>query len=142
MAGLLDQRKYVQPVHSCCRKLCTVVAKFCVFLFTENCALLIASYIYAGLMTSIINNIEINGDKTCEISGLKFQLSFEHFFAKTLKEVKYPENKISAKDQTINRCWFPLIGGLGSDAQALPQAKFAVNIHPICLVVMQTSFID
>ena len=44
MAGLLDQRKYVQPVHSCCRKLCTVVAKFCVFLFTENCALLIASY--------------------------------------------------------------------------------------------------
>src|SRR3990170_640942 len=31
-------------VHSCCRKLCTLVAKFCVFLFTENCALLIASY--------------------------------------------------------------------------------------------------
>jgi hypothetical protein len=44
IAGLLSQRRYAQPVHSCCRKLCTVVAKLCVFLFTENCALLIASY--------------------------------------------------------------------------------------------------
>jgi hypothetical protein len=26
------------------RKLCTIVAKFCVFLFTENCALLFTDY--------------------------------------------------------------------------------------------------
>ena len=93
--------------------------------------------IYDFLMKKILQNFESNGEKTCEISGLKFQTSFENIFIKALSEIGLPEKDILKKDTTINRSWFPLIGSLGSDAQALPQAKFTVQIHPICIVIMQ-----
>lgn len=63
---------------------------------------------------------------------------------KLYDEIKKKKNKVmnlekslAKKDKTINRCWFPLIGSLGSDAQALPQAVFDIKIHPICLVIIQ-----
>jgi hypothetical protein len=93
--------------------------------------------IYKSLMLTILQNVEAEGSFTCELSGLKFKTSFEQHFANALKSAGYPADKIKGKDKTINRCWFPLIGGLGSDAQALPQAKFAISIHPVFVAILQ-----
>ena len=93
--------------------------------------------VYDGLFKKIIASFESTGNKTCEISGLKFDTTFDDIFKELLKELKYPDKEIKKKDTSINRAWFPLIGGLGSDAQSLPQAKFTIQIHPICIVIMQ-----
>ncbi|MDR3339588.1 MAG: hypothetical protein LBT25_05760, partial [Candidatus Symbiothrix sp.] len=93
--------------------------------------------IYDKLMRSILSNFEDEGEFCCEISGLHFQKSFSELYIQSLKKVGCSQKDIEKKDITINRCWFPLIGGLGSDAQSLPQAKFEVNIHPICIAIMQ-----
>lgn len=92
---------------------------------------------YEALFKTIINNFENEGDKTCEISGLKFNSTFKTVFEIALKSIGIPEKEIQKKDTNLGRTWFPLIGGLGSDAQALPQAKFTVQIHPICVVLLQ-----
>lgn len=93
--------------------------------------------IYRTLMESIIDGFEDEGENICELSGMRFHKKFETYYAETLQKIGYPVDKILGKDKTINRCWFPLIGGLGSDAQALPQARRAIQIHPIWVVVMQ-----
>ncbi|MGF7214832.1 hypothetical protein GGR92_000972 [Spirosoma lacussanchae] len=93
--------------------------------------------IYNQLISGILENVEGEGPYTCELSGLKFKTTFDAFYEQTLRKVGYPVSKINGKDKTVNRCWFPLLGGLGSDAQALPQAKYALTVHPICLAIMQ-----
>lgn len=93
--------------------------------------------VYDSLFKKIIGSFENDGNKTCEISGLKFETSFDEIFKQLLKELKYPDKEINKKDTSINRNWFPLIGGLGSDAQSLPQAKFTFDIHPICIAILQ-----
>lgn len=93
--------------------------------------------IYDSLFNEIILNFESEGQKICEISGLKFKTSFSEFYQIALKNVGFSQKEISNKDTNIGRTWFPLIGGLGSDAQALPQAKFTVQIHPICIILLQ-----
>lgn len=106
---------------------------------------------YNSLLLSIIHNFENQGSKICEVSGLRFEKTFESFYmdeiekqkrAVRLKKLDFKEEKkiignLDNTDFSLNRSWFPLIGGLGSDAQALPQAKFAIQIHPICIVIMQ-----
>ncbi len=106
---------------------------------------------YHHLLINILNNFEDQGTKICEISGLHFEKSFEDFYGDELgrqknelrlkkleaKEEKKQISNLENTDLTLNRSWFPLIGGLGSDAQALPQAKFTIQIHPICIVIMQ-----
>lgn len=110
-------------------------------LFTRNGPLLndskLGETIYRQLTEKILINFESEGQNQCEISGLRFNTTFADWYIKVLKDLKVPEKEIEKKDCTINRCWFPLIGALGSDAQALPQAKFSIRIHPICLVVIQ-----
>jgi hypothetical protein len=110
-------------------------------LFSKNGPLLndkeFGEAIYTQLIISILSNVENEGPYTCELSGLRFKTTFESFYEQTLRKVEFPISKIAGKDKTVNRCWFPLLGGLGSDAQALPQAKFAPTVHPVCLVVMQ-----
>ncbi len=93
--------------------------------------------IYETLFRTIVENFENEGDRICEISGLKFQKTFNELYEETLKSIGLTEKEIKKKDTNIGRTWFPLIGGLGSDAQALPQAKFTVQIHPICIVILQ-----
>lgn len=93
--------------------------------------------VYSSLFQTIIESFENEGDRICEISGLRFTRPFENIYEKALKKVGFTKKDIEKKDTTINRAWFPLIGGLGSDAQALPQAKYAVQIHPICVAIMQ-----
>ncbi|MFT3902426.1 MAG: hypothetical protein QM727_04600 [Niabella sp.] len=106
---------------------------------------------YHHLLNSIMNEFENEGDKVCEISGLRFNKTFEDFYkeelerqkrilVKEIKDAKQLNKEIKNLDNTdtsLNRSWFPLIGGLGSDAQALPQAKFTVQIHPICIPILQ-----
>ncbi len=106
---------------------------------------------YRNLLISILKNFESTGSLTCEISGLKFDKKFESFYEDEIKtqkeslkakkidpkEEKKQLNNLDNTDYSLNRTWFPLIGGLGSDAQALPQAKFSVQIHPICIPILQ-----
>jgi len=92
---------------------------------------------YEALFKTIINSFENEGDKQCEISGLRFSSPFNMIFGKALKSIGIAEKEIKKKDINLSRTWFPLIGGLGSDAQALPQAKFTIQIHPICIAIMQ-----
>lgn len=93
--------------------------------------------IYESLMKTILTNFENDGSNTCEISGLKFKESFSDLYKKALQNINISLKEIQKKDTSIGRTWFPLIGGLGSDAQALPQAKFTVQIHPICITILQ-----
>ncbi|MBX3253240.1 MAG: hypothetical protein KF862_03780 [Chitinophagaceae bacterium] len=93
--------------------------------------------IYESLFNTIISNFESEGSRICEISGLKFKASFSELYELALKKVGLSDKEIKSKDTNISRTWFPLIGGLGSDAQALPQAKFTVQIHPICIPILQ-----
>lgn len=110
-------------------------------LFTRNGPLFndkdFGEKIYKGIFEYTLNNLETTGSNQCEVSGLRFDTSFSKIYENVLYDIKYPVKKISGKDKTINRCWFPLTGALGSDAQALPQAKFDIQIHPICLVIIQ-----
>lgn len=92
---------------------------------------------YDSLFKTIINNFENEGDKTCEISGLSFNTSFNAIYEKALMGIGISKEEIKKKDTSLSRTWFPLIGGLGSDAQALPQAKFSIQIHPICIAILQ-----
>ncbi len=93
--------------------------------------------IYDTLFKTIIETFENTGENICEISGLKFQTPFNKVYEIALAKVGLSAKEIANKDTTISRTWFPLIGGLGSDAQALPQAKFSIQIHPICIAILQ-----
>lgn len=93
--------------------------------------------VYDSLMKTIFHNFDNSGSKICEISGLRFEKCFSDLFKESLRAIGFSSKEIEKKDTNIGRIWFPLIGGLGSDAQALPQAKFAVQIHPICIAVLQ-----
>jgi len=106
---------------------------------------------YDNLLIAILNNFENTGSKVCEISGLRFDKTFESFYQDEIenqkkllklkkldpKEEKKQLGNLDNTDFSLNRSWFPLIGGLGSDAQALPQAKYTLQIHPICIPIMQ-----
>lgn len=106
---------------------------------------------YHFLLNSIIDGFEYSGEKVCEISGLRFNKTFEDFYkeeierqkkvliaeTKNVKQLNKELRNIENTDTSLNRSWFPLIGGLGSDAQALPQAKYTVQIHPICIAILQ-----
>lgn len=92
---------------------------------------------YDALFKSIIDGFENEGTFICEISGLRFNTSFNKVYINALRNIGVSEKEIQNKDTNISRTWFPLIGGLGSDAQALPQAKFTVQIHPICIAILQ-----
>lgn len=93
--------------------------------------------VYNSLLKEILENYEENGDYTCEISGLKFQTQFQNLYKNALTKIGFSKKEIEKKDTSISRTWFPMIGGLGSDAQALPQAMKCVNIHPICIAILQ-----
>lgn len=106
---------------------------------------------YHHLLNAIMRGFENEGKYVCEISGLRFNKTFEDFYkeeierqksilVKEIKDVKLLNKdlkNLENTDTSLNRSWFPLIGGLGSDAQALPQAKFTVQIHPICIPILQ-----
>ncbi|NLR66614.1 hypothetical protein HGH92_20050 [Chitinophaga varians] len=106
---------------------------------------------YHHLLNAIMDSFESEGDNVCEISGLRFSKTFENFYEEEIerqkellirdikdeKQLKKEIRNIEKTDTHVNRSWFPLIGGLGSDAQALPQAKFTVHIHPICVPILQ-----
>lgn len=110
-------------------------------LFTKNGPLhndkVNGNKIYVGLFKEIVESFENEGELICEISGLRFSTTFEELFKNTLRKIGLTQREIDKKDTSLSRMWFPLIGGLGSDAQALPQAKYTITIHPICIAILQ-----
>lgn len=111
----------------------------------------IGEKIYDSVVKAILSDCDFEGENVCEVTGLRFEKTFSYFYKEIIDEIiskiqsgnedKKTQKKnvdyLKKTDITINRAWFPLIGGLGSDAQALPQAKFTVQIHPICIVILQ-----
>jgi hypothetical protein len=110
------------------------------------------TFIFQELMLSIIEDEKnYEGSSICPISGLKFNKEFSFYYRTVIEKVadKIRKTRTDPKklkndlknlyntDTSISRCWFPLLGSIGSDAQALPQAKFDIQVHPICLVIIQ-----
>jgi hypothetical protein len=110
-------------------------------LFTKNGPLYndkkLGRQIYQSLLLKIIDDFKNEGDNVCDISGLRYEKSFSQLFSEVLIDLGISEKDVEKKDLTLNRCWFPLLGGLGSDAQALPMAKYTYNVHPIFIVILQ-----
>ena len=89
---------------------------------------------FRNLFETVLQNFESDGPLQCEISGLRFKTTFLDIYFQVLTELGIEPK---SRDITLNRTFWPLIGGLGSDAQALPRAKFSIQMHPICLAIMQ-----
>lgn len=110
-------------------------------LFTKNGPLYndkkLGKQIYQSLLLKIIDEFKNEGDSVCDISGLRYEKSFSQLFSEILIDLGVSKKDVEKKDLTLNRCWFPLLGGLGSDAQALPMAKYTYNVHPIFIVILQ-----
>ena len=110
-------------------------------LFTKNGPLYndkkLGKQIYQSLLLKIIDEFKNEGDEVCDISGLRYAKSFSQFLSEVLIDLGVSEKDVKKKDLTLNRCWFPLLGGLGSDAQALPMAKYTYNVHPVFIVILQ-----
>ena len=110
-------------------------------LFTKNGPLYndkkLGEKIYETLLVKIVDGFESEGDKQCNLTGLHYSKTFSDFMLETLVSLGIPEKEAKKKDLTLNRCWFPLLGGLGSDAQSLPMAKQTYHVHPICVVLLQ-----
>lgn len=110
-------------------------------LFTKNGPLYndkkLGEKIYETLLLKIVDGFEVDGDRQCNLTGLHYSRTFSDFMLETLIDLGVPEKEAKKKDLTMNRCWFPLLGGLGSDAQALPMAIQTYSVHPICVVLLQ-----
>ena len=110
-------------------------------LFTKNGPLYndkkLGEKMYEALLLKILDGFESEGDKQCNITGLYYSRSFSDFMLETWTSLGISEKEAKKKDLTLNRCWFPLLGGLGSDAQSLPMAMQTYNVHPICVVLLQ-----
>lgn len=110
-------------------------------LFTKNGPLYndkkLGEKIYETLLVKIVDGFESEGDKQCNLTGLHYSKTFSDFMLEKLVSLGIPEKEAKKKDLTLNRCWFPLLGGLGSDAQSLPMAKQTYHVHPICVVLLQ-----
>lgn len=81
------------------------------------------SSILSGLLNQIINPIPNSG--MCECCG--------EFPACDINAAYEQVDGDDSKDYTIGRDYFPLIGSLGSDAQALPSSSRMFNICSRCL---------
>ena len=110
-------------------------------LFTNNGPLYydkkMGKRIYETLMLKIIDGFETEGDRQCNITGMHYSRTFSDFMLDTLICLGVSEKEARGKDLTFNRCWFPLLGGLGSDAQSLPMAMQTYDVHPVCAVLLQ-----
>lgn len=82
---------------------------------------------YSRILSSLLSQIENpNPDMgICECCG--------EFVSTDLKAVYENIGDNTVKERSIGRDLFPLIGSLGSDAQALPSASRMFNICPRCL---------
>lgn len=110
-------------------------------LFTKNGPLhndkKMGKEIYETLLYKIVDGFELDGDKQCNITGLRYTKTFSEFMLESWISLGVSEKEAKKKDLTLNRCWFPLLGSLGSDAQSLPMAMQTYNVHPICVVLLQ-----
>jgi len=107
--------------------------------FTNNTVLGQTAYkahrieMYRDLLIAFLKSIrEMNGNKNkfiCEICGQSHDFDINDIWNDIVTKYGYEpkENKVLGRD------FFPLIGSLGNDAQALPSASRAVNICPLCL---------
>lgn len=93
--------------------------------------------IYEVLLLKILDGFESDGNRQCNITGLRYSKTFSDFMLESWISLGVSEKEAKKKDLTLNRCWFPLLGGLGSDAQSLPMAMQTYNVHPICVVLLQ-----
>ena len=152
---MLDNALLALMIHGGCSKLSDITPRLVKSLVTEDLASLYKRMkvysmiytrngplhnrkkdgleVYIKLMHHILDQHENKGNLTCEITGLKFERSFTEEYEDVIERYGF-EGTI---DKSMSRCWLPLAGSLGSEAQALPQARFTPQIAPIIVVIMQ-----
>lgn len=84
---------------------------------------------YKAIVGAFLNNI---GKETlperCESCGNEKSLDLDKITMSTLVPLG-----MNAEERFVGRDWFPLVGSMGSDAQALPSASRAINLCATCL---------
>ena len=152
LAGLSSVRDITTEIlHDMIKKVCDELPyslmslnlrfKSYTMLFTKNGPLYndkkLGKKIYEMLLLKILDGFESDGSRQCNITGMRYSKTFSDFMLESWISLGVPEKEAKKKDLTLNRCWFPLLGGLGSDAQSLPMAMQTYNVHPICMVLLQ-----
>lgn len=104
--------------------------------FTRNTILGQQSYkkhrkeMYRDLLEVFLENMEkAKGDFICEICGDEHNFDINNVWNDIITKYGYKPKEV----KILGRDFFPLVGSLGNDAQALPSASRAVSICPKCL---------
>src|SRR6266498_2432601 len=61
---------------------------------------------YDALFKTITNSFENDGNKLCEISGLRYNTPFNIIFERALKNIGLSKREIQKKDTNESRTWF------------------------------------
>lgn len=87
--------------------------------------------LYENILREFLNSVNEDGTgkHICEICGRKHDFDINDVWTDVIKKYgfKIKERKYAGRD------FFPLIGSIGNDAQALPSASRTVDICPLCL---------
>jgi hypothetical protein len=104
--------------------------------FTNNTVLGQPAYkkyrkeMYRDIIEVFLENMKVvKGSYTCEICGNEHNFDINNVWNGIITRYGYKPTKF----KILGRDFFPLVGSLGNDAQALPSASRAVSICPICL---------
>jgi hypothetical protein len=85
---------------------------------------------YKDLLMVFLENMgEVEGNYTCEICGNAHDFDINNVWNNIITKYGYKPTTV----KILGRDFFPLVGSLGNDAQALPSASRAVSICPTCL---------
>lgn len=86
--------------------------------------------LYRNFLFSLLEHMEEKSDKyVCEICGEQHGFDIDNIWRDVIKKFGFkPKER-----KYVGRDFFPLIGSIGNDAQALPAASRVVNICPKCL---------
>src|SRR5579872_2207200 len=86
--------------------------------------------IYRNTLAYFIDGaVSRSGRQPCEACGSTSSVDFGSVCSTVIEAA----GKAAPADKSVGRDWFPLVGSLGSDAQALPGASRAVTLCGICL---------
>lgn len=89
---------------------------------------------YAKITTAILGNIGNEARyEHCDICGNIGSVDLDRLFKEALPEISHGKGK----HHYVDRAWFPLLGSMGSDAQALPAASRSLHCCAKCLLAVQ-----
>lgn len=85
--------------------------------------------LYRDFLEALLDRIDEDGNEVCEICGERHGFDIDIIWREVISKYGF-----KAKEKKyVGRDFFPLIGSIGNDAQALPSASRVVSICPKCL---------